>query len=31
MPDIRLLRTVDDAQVEQLAELLMDCVEGGPP
>jgi GNAT superfamily N-acetyltransferase len=26
---IRRLRTVEDAQIEELAEVLMDCVEGG--
>jgi GNAT superfamily N-acetyltransferase len=26
---LRRLRTVDDAQIEQLADVLIDCVEGG--
>ena len=29
MPDIRRLTTVTDDQIRQLAELLIDCVDGG--
>jgi len=26
---VRRLETLDDAQIEELAEILIDCVEGG--